>query len=711
MKINLNKTFFFIKSALLLLFILVSFSLFSQRLKKSDREAEANDIIEKRVEYLVENTEESDADYTTIFDQLYYFYNHPLNLNRASLNDLEDLWLLTDFQINNLLQHIEQDGKLITLEELQTIDGFDLETIKLILPFVKVGTDVDTPQLTFNELLNKGENQWFVRYQRVLEQKKGFSPITDSALAASPNSRYKGDANKIYTRYRYKYGMHLSIGITAEKDDGEQFFKGAQKDGFDFYSAHFFLKNQGKIKQLAIGDYQAQFGQGLTYWSGLAFGKSADIMLVKRSAIGLKPYTSVDENLFLRGGGLALQFGKMQATAFYSYNKIDGNISLVDSTFQSQDILTVTSIQLTGLHRTNSEIEDKDAITQQIMGGHVEYKTSKMNVGLTGIHSQIDANYNPRLYPYSQFRNVDSQQSKIGADYNVLVKNFNFFGEFSQSINAGYAYVSGALITLDPKLSLATFYRNYQRDFQPIASVGIGENSTNEDEKGFYIGIVANPVKKVTFSAYYDQFTFPWLKFGVSAPSKGHQYLAQLTYKPSKKMEIYLRVRERLRDEDTKVALEGIDYLVAEKQTNYRFNYTYKLSDAIRLKGRVELVNYHLQETPFETGFLIYQDIIYKPMNSPLSFSFRYGIFDTDSYSSRIYAYENDVLYTFSIPAYYDRGTRTYFTLRYKLKRGIDIWLRYALTYYDNINVISSSLEEISGNHKSEIKAQVRFKF
>jgi len=98
-------------------------------------------------------------------------------------------------------------------------------------------------------------------------------------------------------------------------------------------------------------------------------------------------------------------------------------------------------------------------------------------------------------------------------------------------------------------------------------------------------------------------------------------------------------------------------------------------------------------------------------MNSPLSFSFRYGIFDTDSYNSRIYAYENDVLYTFTIPAYYNRGTRTYLTLRYKIKKGIDIWLRYGLTYYDNLNVISSGLEEIQGNHKSEIKAQIRFKF
>jgi hypothetical protein len=688
-------------------FLLLPFVTYSQ-----NKEDDKNSIIEKRVEYLIEDAEESDADYTTIFDQLSYYFDKPLNLNRAKLNDIEELGLLTSIQINNLLGHIEKNGKLMTLEELQTIDGFDNDVIKLMLPFVKVSSDVDSPQLTFNELLKNGENQVFIRYTTILEQKEGFRPTTDSALAASPNSRYAGDATKLYTRYRYKYGRHISFGITAEKDAGEQFFEGAQKNGFDYYSAHFFLRNQGKIKQLAIGDYQAQFGQGLTYWSGRAFGKSADIMLIKRSAQGLKPYSSVDESLFMRGGGVALEFGKIDVTAFYSYNNIDANIDLTDTLSENNDVLAITSVQQTGLHRTFNEIEDKDAIVQQQMGGHIAYKTRKLNIGITGINSNLNTEFNPTLQTYSQFRNSDNNQTKLGVDYNWIFKNFNFFGEFSKGIDAGYAYVSGALITLDPRISVAVLYRDYQRDFQPIASAGIGEGSVNENEKGLYMGVIIKPAKKFTLTGYYDQFTFPWLKFGINAPSKGYQYLAQLTYKPSKKMEMYVRVRERNKQENTAVDLqEGIDYLVHEKQTNYRYNYSFKVSESIKLKGRIELVNYNKEESPFETGYLIYQDVVFKAKSSPFSFSFRYGIFDTESFNSRIYAYENDVLYSFSIPAYSNKGTRTYLSMRYRVMKGIDVWLRYALTYYDDLDVISSGLEEIQGNHKQEIKAQVRFKF
>lgn len=706
-RFNIKDSLHSMTKCLFVVFLLIPFYSYNQT-----TEDKKNEIIEQRVEYLVDNAEESDVDYTTIFEQLSFFYDRPLNLNRANLVELQELSLFTDFQINNLLSHIEENGKLMTLEELQTIEGFDKSTIQFILPFVKVTSNVDSPQLTFNELLKNGTNQLFVRYQQIIEEKKGFSDISDSALAEKPNSRYLGNEARIYTRYKYNYGNHLSVGITAEKDPGEDFFNGTQKNGFDFYSAHFFLKNQGKIKQLALGDYQAQFGQGLTFWSGLAFGKSADVMSVKRSAIGLKPYTSVDENLFMRGVGLALKFDNIEVTTFYSRNKVDANIDYSDSTLVQEEVLSVTSIQQTGFHRTINELEDKDAITKQTMGGHIAYVTRKLNVGFTGVVNEINAQFNPNLQVYNQFRNTKSEQTNLGIDYNWVYKNFNFFGEYSQSLEAGKAIVSGALINLDSRLALSVLYRNYDRDFTPIASAGIGENSVNENEKGLYFGIVAKPLSKFTISAYYDQFVFPWLKYQINAPSNGYQYLTQLTYKPSKKLEMYVRVKERRKGENTDIDLtEGIDYTVYRKQTNYRYNLSYQVSPSIKLKSRVELINSHLEETPTEVGYLIYQDVIYQALNSPFSFSFRYGIFDTDSYNARIYAYENDVLYAFSIPAYYNRGTRTYLTVRYKIRRGLDVWLRYGLTYYDNVDVISSGLEEIQGNTKSEIKAQLRFKF
>ncbi|MBL4652519.1 MAG: helix-hairpin-helix domain-containing protein, partial [Flavobacteriales bacterium] len=251
--------------------------------KKARAEKQKTDIIDKRIELLAETSEAENFDLTTVFEQLYYLIDHPINLNFTSKEELQELFLLNDFQINNLLDHIEKNGKLMTIYELQAIEGLSIDDIHSILPFVKVSANFDSPHIAMKDLLKNGNHEMFIRYTRVLEEMQGYSEIDDSTLASKPNSRYLGSPDKLYARYRFKFGTNISVGITGEKDSGEEFFKGAQKQGFDFYSAHLYLKNIGKIKYLAIGDYQIMLGQGLTMWSGRAFGKSADVINIKKN--------------------------------------------------------------------------------------------------------------------------------------------------------------------------------------------------------------------------------------------------------------------------------------------------------------------------------------------------------------------------------------------------------------------------------------------
>jgi len=218
-----------------------------------------------------------------LVDQLTRYIQQPLNLNNASREDLDDLGLLNDIQISNLIDHIARNGKLISIYELQSIDGFDLATIRLILPYITVSGDIDNPKFSIRDMFKYGKHDIFLRYQQVIEEQQGYA-ASDSTT--SENSRFPGSPMRLYMRYRFTYSNHISWGFTAEKDQGEEFFKGSQKQGFDFYSGHFFLHNIGHLKALAVGDYQAQFGQGLTFWSGLAFGKTADGTSLKRNATG-----------------------------------------------------------------------------------------------------------------------------------------------------------------------------------------------------------------------------------------------------------------------------------------------------------------------------------------------------------------------------------------------------------------------------------------
>jgi len=687
-------------------------------LKKTD-----DSQIQQQLENIAENTENEDADYTILTEVLVYSSENPINLNKTNIEELRALQLLNDIQINSLLSHIENNGKLITIYELQGISGFDLQSIRKILPYVKVTDNFTSAHFSTKEMFKNGQHSILLRYGRTVEDQTGFSPTDSSSLYKSMNSRYIGSPDKIYARYRFTYGTNISWGITAEKDQGELFFKnkqkytydwyekslnGNQKSGFDFYSAHFFLKNIKRIKALVVGDYQATFGQGLTIWSGQAFGKSSDIISTKKSGRGISPYTSVDENLFMRGAATTLGYKKIEATVFYSRKRIDANVS---DTTDTGEAAQISSLQETGYHSTSSELADKDAILQTLIGGNVSYKGKKFNVGLSALSYQLDVDLKRSLSYYNQFEFSSSKNLNIGADYNLIHRNFNFFGEASISKNGGKALVNGVLISLDPRLSFTVMHRYYQRNFQNLLSNGFAESSTAANEKGVYIGLVAKPTNRTTVTVYYDRFEFPWLKYQVNAPSFGNDYMAQFNYTPSKKIDMYLRIRSRDKQKNTSDAVV-IDYLVPVKQSNYRFNISYTITPSIKLKNRIELIDYKLDNNKTQKGYLVYQDIVYSKLGKPLSVTLRYALFETDSYDARIYAYENDVPGSYSIPAYYNRGSRFYIMLDYNLTKRIELWFRYSQTVYDNKQIISEgSLTEIQGNTKSEIRAQLKFKF
>ena len=672
-------------------------------------------IIEQRIEAIAEAREDEDLDYTVIYEHLDDIFESPLNLNNATKQEFQSLFILSDLQVNNLIGYREKYGLIISLYELTAISGFTRETIESDLPFVTINDLSSRPFKSFDELVEGGKSELFLRWQRVLEESEGFKNIAPEQLAASPNSRYLGSKDKLYLRYRYKFKNNVSFGLTGEKDAGEQFFKGAQSKGFDYYSTHLFIRNYRKIKALAIGDFQAQFGQGLTFWSGLSYaGKSSNVMKIKQSPMYLRPYTSVTEADFLRGAGINVNIKNFDLTAFASHRKIDGNI--VTSQDTAQDVLDedliFSSIQSTGYHRTPSEIEDKKSVVEEYIGGNGTYHYHNLKIGTTIAYSRFNSIFNRQLYLYNQYTFASNTNLMVGADYEWSIKNFDFFGEFSRSKNGGVASVNGMLVEIDPRLKLSVLYRNYQRNFQSLNSAGAFSESTDaNNEIGIYTGIQFQPLNKLSFNIYYDQFKFPWLKYQVNAPSSGYDFLAQADYKLNKKITMYFRYRHREKQYNTPLEIDDIEYLVGRMQENYRYNVTIQISENFKIRNRIECTMFRLQQQIAERGFLMYQDLIFNPPNKPLSLSLRYALFDTDTYNARIYAYENDILYVFSIPSYAGRGTRFYLTASYKISRSLEAWVRLGQFYYDDRDMISSGTEEIIGNTKTEVKAQVRFRF
>lgn len=672
------------------------------------QQQESNEIIQQRIEFISEQLESENIDLTNVIEILTYRIEHPLNLNNASREDLEELNLLTDVEINDLILHRKKFGNFISIYELQSLTYWNLETIYLVLPFVKVDDKFDQLHVSVKEAFKQGNFEAFLRYQRIPESKSGYDNVPDSVLESS-NSYYHGNPDRYYTRMRFSYRTNLSVGITAEKDPGEQFFQGAQKNGFDFYSFHAYYHGGKYLRTVAMGDYQIQIGQGLNLWSGYAFGKTADVTNVKKSANPIKPYTSVDETRFMRGAALEFGYKRFQFTTFTSVKKVDATVN-VDSILD--DLEFVSSINLTGFHRTNSEIDKKNGLTEMIYGGNLRYENRGLHLGVAGVSYGYDKEYSKAIQPYNQFDFKGKNTFAGSVDYSYVFKNFQFFGEASYVTHSNsFANLHGVLFSLDSRASMSVVYRNYERGYETFYNAGFAEGSQTKNEKGIYTALTVKLAKNWTLNTYADLFAFPWMKYQVDAPSQGHEFLIQPTYRPNKVLEIYGRFRQQVRQKNSRDSDGTITEIEDVVQNNYRLNLSYKVSEDFTFKSRIEYVTIDRKSNTPEDGFVLIQDFIYKPKKFPVDLALRYALIETDSYDSRIYTFETNALYVFSVPAYYYKGSRAYAMIRYTFLKRFDLWVRYGTFIYANRKSLGSGAEEINQARKSDITIQLRIKF
>ena len=653
-------------------------------------------------EQQLENQTDADQGETeddSYLQELEQFKKNPINLNIADADELKQLRIITDLQIANLISYRNLFGKLISMYELQAVPAWDINTIRKLLPFVTTTTAFSLAEEA-GKRFRGGEHSLLLRITQIPERSKGFSTSASGA-------KYIGSPQKILFRYRYTYKNLLQFGLVGDKDAGEQFLKGAQKKGFDFYSFHLFARKIGIIQALAVGDFSVNMGQGLIQWQGLAFKKSVEVMGIKRQSAVLRPYNSAGEFYFHRGAGITIKKGKIETTAFVSFRKLGGNF--VADTVNSEDF--ISSFLTSGYHRTLSENEDRNNLTQTAFGGNILYRSTRWQVGLNGIYYNFSLPIQKRNEPYNLFAISGKQWYNFSIDYSFTYKNFHFFGEGAADKNFNKAFINGLLISVDSRVDVSIVQRTIQKGYQSINGNAFTENTYPTNETGFYTGVTIRPAIGWKFDLYGDIYKFPWLKYLVDAPSHGKDFLAQLTYTPNKKVEIYTRFRNETKQSNQSENLTVTNFLATIPKQSWRTQLMFKLNSSVALRNRIELLWYDKKGKNNENGFLTFFDIIYKPMLNPFSGIVRLQYFETGGYNSRIYAYENDVLYSYSIPSFSDKGFRYYATINFDLTRKISFWIRWAQTIYKNRNTVGSGLDEIQGNKRSELKLQGRWIF
>lgn len=430
----------------------------------------------------------------------------------------------------------------------------------------------------------------------------------------------------IQAKYGYTFRRKVSAGVTLRRPAGG--------GGQDLqYGGYLQLSDIGCLKRLVGGCYQARFGQGLVTNHFFHTGKSSRVMQTGNDKPGLSKVSSAGSERY-QGIGATFAAGRhVEVSGWYS----------VDST----------------------------KVWHHAIGANVSMNFCGLHVGVTAMEHLYSDSLPVRNTYYNGAYFRGKQQCVVGADIKYTFRWMQLFAEAAASENStwGYGAIAGLRLTPLPDLGLVGLYRYYSPMFDNAYGYAFSEGSRLGDEQGGYLGMEYKGLRHWRLSAYGDVFHFAGAKYGIREPgTTGFEVLGQAEYIGAHCGSL-LSLRSRTKgDQRTHRARAEFSYVAG----GWRFH----------TRADASLVHGTNNSQPLTYGVSAYQDIEYHVRAIPMVIQLRLQGFDVQNWANRIYAYENDVLYAFSIPATYGLGGRWYVNMRYKIMKQLSLYLRVSETVY-----------------------------
>ncbi len=676
------------------IYLLTTISLFSiNKIAISQEYAKyiSEEIYESIIESFAEELE-GDGASISILEDLNQLIASPLNLNNATIEELEKLFFLNDFQKENLLTYREKFGQIYSYFEIENIDGFNRELSAQLVPFTVLGENENIHQVaSLRQEIN-------LRTNYTIEKADGF--IADE----HNNKKYYGIRPALYSNYRASYGEKYRWGFTLENDPGEAFFKNSNQHGFDYNSAYLSIKTKSIFDQVIIGDYGIRFGQGLIQWTGYSTRKSLENPSIRYFGQGIRPYTSASENANLRGAATELKFSNFNAVVFASSIKVDANRESNDS------LNFITTLQNSGYHRTLNEIEDENSLQATRSGVALHYHFNNLAIGFNGIYQHFNLPLIPADRLYNLFKFNGQNNYNVSFDFHARTNKISLFGESAICKSNGKAILIGSEIQPANQLHFSALYRNIDADFHTIGGSALTEWQGVQNEKGLYTSITLLPFPKVEFSTTTDFYQSKWMRYQSNAPVRGTEWNNQLKYQLTNKFSIL--VRHKMEERNEKESNNNfIKEEAIESIQRIRFQVEYKPSDQLRVRARLESSNYNKQDSAHQ-GLLTFIEFNCHSVRTKLNLNARIACFNIDDYQSRIYTYEQDMPSLFYIPSFSGKGFRYYLVSSFRINKNCTVYAKAAQVLFSkDVVAISTGDNEIKGNHKSNLKFQIKYRF
>jgi hypothetical protein len=345
-------------------------------------------------------------------------------------------------------------------------------------------------------------------------------------------------------------------------------------------------------------------------------------------------------------------------------------------------------------------LHKKDAITDLAYGINLAYNFNNLKAGLLLSENRFSLPVNLTTGdPENVFDFKGTRNNIYTIYYNSIIKKILFYGELSVNTNKQYAVIQGMSFRPSDRLTINFLFRNYDSGYTAFHGKGPGTGSVTDNEKAILGNFTFEAANHLFISGGCDILQSPWLKYRCSAPSSGVRKEIKVRFIPTEKliMEASYNYRLSMTDNVEKQGIPDQDKIITRSLKAF---VRYSLTDNLILGIRID---YKIVDPSGSSGRIMFQEINYSFKHIPVTLWARYCMFNTLDWNSRIYSYENDLLYSFSIPALAGKGSRSYFMAKWKIGDFTELRFKYAIT-----SLITSGM---SAENIDELKLQFRIWF
>lgn len=688
---------YFIISFLLKLFLIGSSQIFyasfccaqsSSVVKDSLPVSSASPASQPWQQLLLELSETEDFE-TTLWEDyeedLEELAQHPMNLNVATREELEQLPFLTASQVEDIQAYVYRYGGMKSMAELALIPSISWYQRQLMDYFFYVADVTRQGFPGIKTIVRYGKHELMGMLKVPFYERKGDVMGADG---------YLGYKYKHGVRYQFRYGDYVKMGVVGAQDAGEPFGSGKNSLGYDFYSFYIQLKKLGRWKNITLGRYRLHEGLGLILNNDFSFGKLSILSSFGRSMPStIRVHSSRSSANYLQGAAATCSLMKgLDITGFVSYRKIDATLSSNGG---------IKTILKTGLHRTSSEIAKQDVAFNTLVGGNINYHHAGWHAGATAFYTSFSLPLTPNTSQlYKRFSPVGDQFWNASIDYGYISHRWNIAGETATGDCGAIATLNTISYQFTDHFLLMALQRFYSARYYSLFSNSFSEGSAVQDENGAYLGFTWTPASRWNITAYSDFAYFVWPKYQTRESTHSWDNLVSIIFQASRSLALGGRIRYKDKAGTTTERLRLYANLKNAKwfaKTSVEFSENKQASLMENEKGTIS------------RGYMLNENLGTSWRWLRLSGSF--GYFHTQDYSSRIYVYEPGLLYQMSFGSYYGEGIRYALVARSEINEHLLVIAKLGTTDYFDRNRISSGKQEIAGSRQMDLEIQVKWKW